>query len=172
MSDQNPPNPYGNPFDPSQNNGAENDSTGWSSPLPPPPNYSQQSYYQGPGRGAPLRPHPESSTVLVMGLLSLLLCSLLGPFTWAKGNKVRKEIKASPGVYNEDASVTAGWILGIIASGMLAIVVLMVGAFFVLVAIAGPEIESELEKEMDKEMTSYCEEVNVSDAECDSYYRT
>ena len=67
----------------------------------------------------PLKPHPKAATALVLGLLSLLLCMVLGPFAWHVGGTVRREVDA--GLYSSDSRGmgTAGYVCGIIATVIL-----------------------------------------------------
>jgi hypothetical protein len=82
-----------------------------------------------------VREHPAGTTVLVLGILSLVLCGLLGPIAWAKGNAAKREMDAQPGVHwSNRGSVTAGRICGMIASILLIITVVL---FIVLVAASG-----------------------------------
>jgi hypothetical protein len=91
-----------------------------------PSGYPQQGYGQPgyPQQGAPYgypgqREHPEGTTVLVLGILSLVVCGLLGPFAWSKGNAALRQIDANPGAYSNRGSVSAGRICGMIASCLL-----------------------------------------------------
>ncbi len=73
--------------------------------------------------------HPRGTTVLVLGILSLMACGLLGPFAWKMGATAIDEMDAQPEVYwSNRGNVTAGRICGIIGTAFLAIGVL----FFVL----------------------------------------
>jgi hypothetical protein len=81
-----------------------------------------------------VREHPAGTTVLVLGILSLVICGLLGPIAWAKGNSAKREMDAQPGVqWSNRGSITAGRICGMIASILLIISVVVV----VLVVAAG-----------------------------------
>ena len=96
----------------------------------PPPGYPRSSPYGG----GELRTHPQGTTVLVLGILSLVVCSLLGPVAWTIGNRALREIDTSPGInYTNRGSVNAGRICGIVATCLLAIGI-VVG---VILAIAG-----------------------------------
>ena len=91
-------------------------------PQPPPPGYQpygQQPAYGGYGGGD----HPQGTTILVLGVLSLVVCSLLGPFAWSMGSKALKEIDASPGRYTNRGSIVAGKICGMIASILLIVAI-------------------------------------------------
>ena len=65
-----------------------------------------------------MREHPKGTTILVLGILSLLICGpILGPIAWIMGNKARAEMNAEPGVYwSNSGSVNAGRICGMIAT--------------------------------------------------------
>ena len=97
-------------------------------PPPPPPlgptpgNWQQTSQVE----------HPDGTTILVLGILSLVVCGILGPFAWNMGNKALREMNANPGVvYRNRGNVTAGRICGMIAS-----ILMIVGvAFFALIAL-------------------------------------
>lgn len=67
----------------------------------------------------PLQPHPKAVTALVLGLLSLLLCMVLGPFAIHFGRVVRSEVDA--GLYSRESRSmgTAGFVCGIIATLIL-----------------------------------------------------
>jgi hypothetical protein len=81
-----------------------------------------------------VREHPAGTTVLVLGILSLVICGLLGPIAWAKGNTAKREMDAEPGVrWTNRGSITAGRICGMIASILLIVSVVLV----VLVLAAG-----------------------------------
>ena len=62
-------------------------------PPPPPPQQPPGGYgpggYGPGGYGAAGVPqeHPKGTTILVLGILSLVLCGLLGPFAWNMGNQ-------------------------------------------------------------------------------------
>jgi hypothetical protein len=97
-------------------------------PPPPPPlgptpgNWQQTSQVE----------HPDGTTILVLGILSLVVCGILGPFAWNMGNKALREMNANPGVvYRNRGNVTAGRICGMVAS-----ILMIVGvAFFALIAL-------------------------------------
>jgi hypothetical protein len=91
-------------------------------PPPPPPTYG--SPYGGYGG----QEHPQGTTVLVLGILSLVVCQLLGPFAWVMGNNALAEIDRNPAAYTNRSAVQAGRICGIVSTGLmiLAVVVLAV----------------------------------------------
>lgn len=74
--------------------------------------------------------------MLVLGILSLVVCGVLGPFAWVKGNKAKTEMDAQPGVmWSNRGSVTAGRICGMIASIILIVTVVLFALFVVALAI-------------------------------------
>jgi hypothetical protein len=67
---------------------------------PPGGGYGQQPGYGPPaGYGGGTTDHPQGTTILVLGILSLVICQLLGPVAWIMGNNAIKEIDASPSRY-------------------------------------------------------------------------
>ena len=81
---------------------------------------------------APAPPnHPQAMTVLVLGILGLVVCGILGPFAWVMGNRVLGEIDASRGAVGGRSEANIGRILGIIASVLLALGLLLVVLVFV-----------------------------------------
>lgn len=109
-----------------------------SMPPPPPPGQVpppyQQPYQQpyGTPYGAPYAEHPQGSTILVLGILSLVVCAVLGPIAWNMGNKAIREMDAQPNVqFANRGNITAGRICGIISTALIGL-----GAVFFLVAMA------------------------------------
>ncbi|MEV0587161.1 DUF4190 domain-containing protein [Nonomuraea sp. NPDC050310] len=97
---------------------------------------SYPPYGSGPQYGAPLT-HPQGTTILVLGILSLVVCGLIGPFAWSMGNKTLKEIDASGQVYENRGMVQAGKICGMIGTILWAIVIVLYVIFGVfLVAVS------------------------------------
>lgn len=81
--------------------------------------------------------HPRGTTVLVLGILSLVVCGILGPFAWSMGNRALAEIDAHPGYYSNRGLVVAGRICGIVASVLLILTVVGVIAVIAIAASAG-----------------------------------
>ena len=110
------------------------------SSLPPPPPGS--GVPPGPGgqqwapwQSTPGVEHPQGTTVLVLGILSLAVCGILGPFAWNMGNKAMREMNADPGVvYRNRGNVTAGRLCGMIGCAMLVLQVLLFVVWLVAVA--------------------------------------
>ena len=123
MSDPN--NPYGqNPGDPYGQNDPYAQNQGNQNPYGQ-PSYGQQPYGQPTG---PVGNHPQAVTVLVLGIVGLVCCSILGPVAWYMGNKTVKEIDAAPGQYGGRDLAKIGMILGIIGTVLLVLWV----PFFIL----------------------------------------
>jgi hypothetical protein len=94
--DQNPENPYN-----------QNPNQGG---MPP---YGQNPY-QG-GYGVTPQPHPQGTTVLVLGIVGLVVCFIAGIIAVVMGNRALKEIDANPAAYSNRQSVVIGRVLGIIS---------------------------------------------------------
>jgi hypothetical protein len=89
---------------------------------PPPPGYGAPVY------GPPPPNHPQATTILVLGILSLVLCGFLGIPAWVMGNRALREIDASGGAIGGRGQVQAGRVCGIVATVFLILgVVLLIG---------------------------------------------
>lgn len=93
--------------------------------APPPGGFHQPGYGYG-GYGSGLVEHPEGTTVLVLGIISLAVCGLLGPVAWIMGNGALREIDADPGRYSNRSQVQTGRICGIITTIVWALIILAV----------------------------------------------
>jgi len=93
--------------------------------MPPPPPPPAPPPIGGPGY-QPQRNHPRATTSLVLGILSLVICSILGPVALVMGRKAVKEIDASGGELGGRGQAQVGWILGLIATILLAISIVVV----------------------------------------------
>ncbi len=104
-------------------------------PPPPPPPPGQQPQWNTPqssGYQQTTREHPSGTTVLVLGILGLVLCGVLAPVAWIKGNAAQREMDAQPNVnWTNRGSVTTGRILGIVGT-----VIILLGIVFVIIAFA------------------------------------
>ncbi|MBE1593224.1 DUF4190 domain-containing protein [Nonomuraea angiospora] len=98
------------------------------------PNYGPSSY------GPPPQSHPQGTTILVLGILSLVVCSFIGPFAWSMGTRALREIDESGYYYENRGMVQAGRICGIVSSVLMMIglgfVVLMFGLMLVTGALS------------------------------------
>jgi len=58
--------------------------------------------------------HPSGTTVLVLGILSLVICPVTGIFAITMGNRALREIDAQPATWPNRQQVVVGRILGIV----------------------------------------------------------
>lgn len=98
----------------------------------PPISSGSQHLNQGPQMpfSSGPRPHPQSTVILVLGILSVIFCQLTGPFAWYMGSKAMKEIEANPGMYSGEGEVRIGQILGIVGTILLVLIPLAFMMFF------------------------------------------
>jgi len=101
----------------------------------------QQPYQQGPGQPpyawAPKAPeHPSATTAMVLGIIGLvgiLFCGgitlVVSPFAWVIGGRALREIDAEPGRFGGREMASAGRVMGIVGTGLLALGILLVLAF-------------------------------------------
>ncbi len=114
------------------------------SPAPPPPSMYGPPQPQPPayGYGAPVLPdHPQVSTAFVLGLVALVggfVCGLpilAGPFAWVAGARARKAVDEDPR-YGGREKATAGMVMGIVATSLLALVLLVFAVALVVILAA------------------------------------
>lgn len=91
--------------------------------------YPQQPYQPSPYLVPPTMDHPQGTTILVLGILSLVAVQILGPVAWIMGSKALAEIDADPTRYRNRGTVQAGRIMGMIATILGAAVII----FFVVI---------------------------------------
>lgn len=102
-------------------------------PMPGPPSMPPPGWGTSGWGLTRTREHPDGTTVLVLGILSLVVCGLLGPFAWSKGSRALTEMDREPHtMWSNRGQIRAGQICGIISSCLLA----FSAAIFVLVVIA------------------------------------
>jgi Domain of unknown function (DUF4190) len=97
--------------------------------YPPQPPYGAPPPY-GYGYVAPN--HPQATTIMVLGILSLTCCSLCGPFAWVMGHRALREIRASGGTIGGHGQVMAGYVCGIIGTVLLVVSLVLVVLEFVV----------------------------------------
>ena len=85
----------------------------------------------------PFRPqdHPQTTTILILGILGLIACGVLGPFAWSMGNKALREIDASHGQIGGRDTINVGRILGIVATVLLGLIVIGIIGFAILAVV-------------------------------------
>lgn len=69
----------------------------------------------------------RGTTILVLGILSLVVCSIMGPIAWIMGNEDLRQIDAGNASPEERGTIVAGRICGIIAT-----VLMILSLFFIL----------------------------------------
>lgn len=104
--------------------------SGYGQPAP----YGQPGGYGG--YAAP-REHPQGTTIMVLGIISLFVCFILGIVALVMGNKALREIDANPGAYTNRGSVQAGRICGIISIILQGLGVLVYVIAIIAIAASG-----------------------------------
>jgi len=66
----------------------------------------------------------------VLGILSVAVCSVLGPFAWSIGRSSLREIDASGGALGGRGKAQAGMIMGIIGTVLIVVSVIAFLALF------------------------------------------
>ena len=92
---------------------------------------------QPPAYQPPPPQHPQTTLILVLGICSLVLCQVVGPFAWVMGNKAIREIDASPGRYSGRDTVNIRRILGAGAYALLVIGLLVLVVGIVVLVVVG-----------------------------------
>ncbi|QNN51350.1 DUF4190 domain-containing protein [Nocardioides mesophilus] len=127
--------------------------------APPPPGYGYPApppgygYPPGPGyvppgqpggylpgyMQVPVRPdHPSATKALVLGIVALAggftcyLPILVGPWAWVVGRRTVREIDADPERWGGRSQAFAGYVLGVIATVLLVIGVLVIAGFLAI----------------------------------------
>jgi len=91
---------------------------------------------------APYMPVPQymypsrGGTILALGILSLVVCAILGPIAWAMGNEELRRIAAGQTPPDAQGNVTGGRICGIIGTVLMILGVIFVIFAFVIGAMA------------------------------------
>jgi hypothetical protein len=63
--------------------------------------------------------------VLVLGILSLVVCGIIGPFAWSMGNRALREIDSQPeSNWTNRSNIAAGRVCGIVSTCLLAVAVI------------------------------------------------
>lgn len=114
---------------------------GMSEQPPQNPHQPPQNPYQPPGYSAGGVPqwapdHPDSTTVLILGIVGMAVCQVVAPFAWVKGARVKREIDASGGRLGGRSAVQVGYVLGIVGSVLLALYVVGFLLYLAVVVLA------------------------------------
>jgi len=111
----------------------------YSEPEPVP--YAQPAPFPGvyPGNATiypPMLPeHPNAAAALVLGLVGLFF-PLLSPAAWALGVKANRQARDYPTMWRAGGLATAGVVLGVIGTIMLAVGIVMFAAFLAFAVLA------------------------------------
>jgi ABC-type Fe3+ transport system permease subunit len=91
--------------------------------TPPPTDgpYGPQPPYGG--QSAPT--HGSATTALVLGILSFVICGLLGIPAYIIGRRAEREVQASQGRLSGEGLAKAGWILGLVSMILTVLVILL-----------------------------------------------
>lgn len=84
-----------------------------------------------PPYGTPPQDHPQTTTILVLGICGLAFCQVLGPFAWVMGNRAMREIDESQGRIGGRDAVNIGRVLGMVSS----ILLLLAAGFLLLMLV-------------------------------------
>ena len=102
----------------------------------PPP-----GWYPGPPAYR-LPDHPQATKAMVVGLIALIggfTCYVplaLGPWAWVVGRRAVREMDAQPGRYEGRGQAMAGYVMGVIATVLLLLGVLLLIAVLALFMVA------------------------------------
>jgi hypothetical protein len=78
----------------------------------------------------------QATTILVLGILSLVVCQILGPIAWVMGNNELAGIDAGRRPPQNRGTAQAGRILGIISTVLMIIGVVFLFIFLVIALVA------------------------------------
>ena len=115
----------------------------WTQPQPTQEPWGQQQpatpwqQQQQPAQWTPAATNPydsETTPVLVTGILSLVLCGLIGIYAWMQGNALRDRANAAG--YPEPQTGKVGRILGIIGTVLGVLQLAVVGIYVLIFTIA------------------------------------
>ncbi|WP_433524384.1 DUF4190 domain-containing protein [Nocardia pseudovaccinii] len=79
-----------------------------------------------PSYPQPQSDHPQAVLILILGVLSLVIWPLFGPFAWFMGRRALTAIDRSGGTIGGRGMVMAGYICGIIASAIIVVAVVII----------------------------------------------
>jgi len=86
-----------------------------------PPPAGEQGY--GPPRSG------QATTILILGIVSVLCCQILGPIAWYMGRQELGRIRDGLIAIEDEGTTKAGMILGIISTILLALAVVWIVFF-------------------------------------------
>lgn len=81
---------------------------------------------------------PRGTTVLAFGIVSILLCNLMGPIAWSMGNAELARIDAGQTDPRERGNAQAGRVCGMIGTGLMVIAAILMTMVVVSLISAQP----------------------------------
>lgn len=87
---------------------------------------------QFPSEGGAYPEPSQATTVLVLGILGIVICSILAPIAWSMGNKELAAIDSGRRPPDNRGTANAGKILGIIGTVLLAVGLIVLFLFLAL----------------------------------------
>ncbi|MBO0855896.1 MAG: DUF4190 domain-containing protein [Nocardia sp.] len=85
-----------------------------------------------PPEGSPVE-HPHATTVLLVGVMSVLCCGVLGPVAWVMGRRALDEIDISGGTVGGRSQVMIGYFAGIAGT----VIMIITACIFLLTVVGG-----------------------------------
>jgi Domain of unknown function (DUF4190) len=103
-------------------------------PQQPPPGYAPPAgAAQPPWTATPAYHNPPNApgavASLVLGILGIVICGLCAPFAWWQGQRARQAVDRSGGSLGGRGMATAGFVMGIIGTALLALGVVLLIVF-------------------------------------------
>lgn len=87
---------------------------------------------QFPSEGGAYPEASQATTVLVLGILGIVICSILAPIAWSMGNKELAAIDSGRRPPDNRGTANAGRILGIIGTVLLGLGIIFLILFLVV----------------------------------------
>jgi hypothetical protein len=96
-------------------------------------------YQPGPYGGGYAQPHPQGTTVLVLGIVGLVVCPIVSIIGWVQGNRALREIDANPQAYTNRQNVVIGRILSIVGVALWVLGIIFYVLLFVVLGVLGSQ---------------------------------
>jgi hypothetical protein len=103
--------------------------------APPPPAGAYPTAYPG---GYVRQSSSKATTAMVLGIVGLVVCQLVGIAAIIVGNDAKREIDASGGQLDGRGMAVAGVVMGWVAVGLLALVLIIFALLFVAAVVSSP----------------------------------
>jgi hypothetical protein len=86
-------------------------------PPPPQPAPTDRAYSAPPG--APSRPHPQGSVIMLLAILGLVSCAVTSVVALVLASRALKEINANPAGYTNRSTITAARVIAWVVIGLV-----------------------------------------------------